>query len=70
MDILKIRRIKSLILSSTSIEEADRIIRDNANSSKIEDRINFLKILFDSPSISYVTDETLYGICLYSLINF
>jgi len=70
MDILALRRIQLLIKSSDTVEEADRLIKNFAKSNLLEDKIRFLKSVFESPSIRYVTDETLYKMCLYSLINF
>jgi len=59
-------KIKALIILSSSIEEADRIISENYHFGSISEKIAFLKGMF---GVEIIGHDTLDKITYYAMLN-
>ena len=64
--------VKILIELSPNVEEADKVINDNYNFRSIQEKVAFLKGMFDIEIVGHEKDEpdaTTYFVMLQTIIN-
>lgn len=66
-------RIKALIELSSTIEDADKVLSDNVGLNTLNEKLTFLKGMFNEVEIvaknDTVTDELLYVLWLHAIID-
>lgn len=63
--------VKIMIELSSTVEEADEIIKENYDFETTEEKVAFLKGMFDIEIVGHTdeTDETTYYSMLYTIIK-